>query len=200
MFARSATSAAFAQERLFNEALNTNCTHVLLMDSDVSPPNDCLEKMVAADKHIVAAPVWHYDGCTQNIHVGVHTTRNLEDRIYKIPEQGGLERIYLASFSCMLVQRKVLEEFRLSQTLFCHNDTVHEEFANSDNIFYKKADKLGFEAYVDWSLTGASHHKIVDISNNVIEDYVKHRGGNNVKAKSEKEAEESKGRAEEACK
>lgn len=175
LFAKSSASAAFGQNLIFDTFYKNSYEYLMIIDSDVSPVNGVISKLIEADKDIVTAPVWMYDPFTNDIHLNVHLTLNKSDRVYTLGK--GLQRIYYSSFSCILIKRKVIEEFVTRGEPFVFSNTVKSEGDKlfSDNIFFDKARSFGFKAFVNWDVKGTVHHRSVDLSSAVLEQYMRKR-------------------------
>jgi len=171
VFSESNVSARNAQDRLFKGIAyhDNNFDYALFLDGDVCVPEDTLDRLIARGKDIMVAPVWHYDHINHDIHLGVHYTASFE-RIYAPRE--GIERIFGASFSCVLVSKKVLNAFRLMDESAVKWSPLlpleHNRDAN-DNIFFRKCFRLGFETWVDWDIKTASHFRRVELCTTTVE-------------------------------
>lgn len=175
LMSKSPLSARIAQEELFRRVATDacKCDYAFFLDTDIVPERDAIVKMVAHNKDIITAPVWHYDENTKDIHIGVHY--DFEYKRHHLLKTG-VEQIKAASFSATLVSRKVLDTFmnakespvRWSPLL----DEEHKETApHNDNIFYLKAYRLGLEAWIDWDIK-IEHNRRVTLSSEVINNLV----------------------------
>ncbi len=168
------SSASIAQEYLFNSLTKTDADYHLLIDSDVCPPEDSLDKLLNCKEDIITAPVWHYDPNTKDIHLNVHyeTKENLElIRVYK-EKESGIEPIISASFACLLLSRRTLQVFRerKESPVRC-SSLIEEKYRNcpdTDNIFFRKCLKLGLQPYVCWDVKNTVHHRYVDLCTKVV--------------------------------
>jgi len=172
VFQPSPYSAAYGQEKLFKYANEKKADYLLIVDADVCPPDGCLQKMIDADKDIVVAPAWFYDHKNDDIHLNISYTGSIkvQERVYQNKLQG-LEEIKAASFAVMLVKKRVIDKFVKSKELFTEwSSMLPKEYkkAFSDNIFFAKARKFGFKAYVLWEATGAIHYRMVKLCNKTL--------------------------------
>lgn len=166
-------SAAGAQEAIFNRALDNNVDYLLMVDNDVIPPVDVLERMLARKKDILVIPVWHFDQLDKTIHLNISTNFEvpaaLAFRIYA--ERQGLERISTSSFACILISKEVMHRFRKeNETFVTWTTMLDKELLGkpSDNLFFEKARKFGFDAFVDWDIRGSIHARQIDLSTEVL--------------------------------
>jgi len=167
------TSAAVGQERILQKLQHLDYDYVLMVDSDVAPPADALLKLLAVQRDIVVAPVWHFDINTEDIHLNIHYTQELdpENRIYKVKDSG-VEKICSSSFAVMLLSREVFKRFREageSYTTYTPFLPPYFEGRESDNIFFGKAYLLGLDAYVCWDVHDTVHCRAANLSTRIIE-------------------------------
>jgi len=166
-------SAASGQEQLFRKAIENESDYLFIVDADVCPPKDCLEKMIARDKDIIIAPVWHYDMTQNDIHLGVNKDPELRKRLYKNGE--GIEQIIGGGFGAMLVRKNVLDEFvKRNETFVTHSAMLsngQSEFL-SDNVFFSKAAIMGFKTWCDWDCSPVSHYRYVELCNATVDNLI----------------------------
>ena len=160
-------------------------THLLLVDSDVVPEQDTLQKLLSRDKPIVIAPVWFADD--DAVFYGAYhkwSSSKEEEQNEKrmVPCTKGLERIVSGGFGCMLVCKDVANTFTKSQESFVQWSPLlpkHMKERASDNIFWAKCTNLGIEAYIDWSIE-TTHYRVVGLSNNLVNNLRKAKGPKDV--------------------
>jgi hypothetical protein len=164
-------SAESGQEKIFNAALLNNSDYLFIVDADVAPPRGCIEKMISHNKDIVIAPIWTFDGSSQDIHLGISTEPSLKKRIYK--RAAGLQRIYGGCFGAMLVSKNVLNKFKDS-TFFKWDNTLSDEYKElpSDNIFFLKCLKRNIEIYADWNIEPVSHFRHVNLCQETMNNFI----------------------------
>ena len=162
-------SAQIPQEAVFQEALNLGADYLLMVDSDVTPPIDALDKLLSRNKDLISAPIWHYDVRLEDIHLNV--TKKLGQHLFD-SDKTGLEKIASSSFGCLLVSRKFLKAIGDSGESFVYwSNMIGDELktASSDVVLFKKAEKLGFELFVDWDVKGCEHYTKVHLSDRVLQ-------------------------------
>lgn len=178
-------SAAGAQEAIFKSALEKGVDYLLMIDNDVIPPIDALERMLVHKKDVLVIPVWHFEDSTGDIHLNIiQNFEEIDTRAHRMYFEGhGLERVSTSSFACILISKKVLQRFNVeNESLVTWTPLLGKECLDkpSDNIFFRKALKFGFESYVDWDIKGAIHARQIDLSTKVLERfsarYFGHRG------------------------
>lgn len=166
-------NAVPAQEGVFWRAHEMGADYLLIIDSDVIPIPEVLDKLLECKKDIVVAPVWHYNAV--NGQIFVDATKMLDKRVLDIKESG-VEEIISASFGCVLISKKVIDTFFDSKQMFVYwSDFLPTEAypCSSDIIFFLKAKKLGFQAYVCWDAQGSEHYTRIHLSNRVLNQFLK---------------------------
>jgi len=178
VFAQSNASASYSQNLLFKKAVEGTWDYLLMLDSDICPPVDAVERMIAADKDMVKAPVWHFCPHLREIHIDITKVGDKSRRTMCDAPTQGLERILTTSFSCLLIKRFVLEGFVAMGEDFTTWSPMLPENRNglqSDVIFFAKAKELGHELWVDWSIKDTIHYKHVELSNHSLDKYFVNR-------------------------
>jgi hypothetical protein len=166
-----------ATENLFSTLANHPANLLHVVDSDVIPPDDALEKLVENDLDICAGPVFMYDSATNDIHLNVcrKPTRERE----RSPGEG-IEKCYGASFACVLIKKRVLQAFIMAGEKFTEPSEMTADLPDPtpppDAIFYHKAYKLGFPTFMDWRIGVASHNKYARINGPLVMNTVKAYG------------------------
>lgn len=153
-------SAATGQRKLFDTAKEKGVDYLFIVDADVCPPSECIEKMLAAGKDVVIAPIWHYDGYGNDIHLGVNPLSDLRKRAYKMGT--GLERVSGGGFGAVLINKTAFNCF-----------PEGEPTMPSDYAFYSNCRKSGVEVWVDWSICPTSHYRLVELCADTINNLVK---------------------------
>lgn len=165
-------SASIAQEQVFQEAEKKNVDYLLMIDSDVMPPMDAIDKLLSCNKDMIVAPIWHYSAYHGILHLNV--TRKLGDHLFHSKESG-IEEMEAASFGCFLISKRVLKEFVGRREMFVTWSSLlpRELFgSSSDTVLFKKAEKMGFKLYVCWDVKGCEHFTKVHLSNRVLGNFI----------------------------
>lgn len=164
-------SAPVSQEAIFKEAMDLEADYLLMVDSDVTPPINVLDKMLTLNKDAVSAPVWHFNPMNGIIHLDA--CRKLGDYIYSYGT--GLEEIHSTSFSCLLLSGAVLKEFKKrNEDFVIWSDLIGKEFkeSSSDVILFQKLKTMGFKLFVDWDARGSEHFCTIHLSDRVFRNFL----------------------------
>ena len=127
----------YMRREMIKETLkNKEVTHILQIDTDVIPPNDFLERLIAHDKDIVSGVYHGLRGEPCSVKDG------------KVYQGEGLEEVDTFSMGLSLMSRKVLEEIEYPEP----NPTSK---IDGDSEFCKLAREKGYTIYQDFSLRGS---------------------------------------------
>ena len=164
-------SAVIPQEAVYQEAIKLEADYLLIVDSDVTPPIDALDKLLECEKDIVTAPIWHYDVRLGDIHLNV----TKEFGIREIDSNKiGLETMRSSSFGCLLMSKKVLDKFKENKETFVTWSPLIEESLktmSSDVIMFRKIERFGFQLYVNWDVRGCEHYTKIHLSDRVLSQF-----------------------------
>jgi len=154
-----------AQAGLFSEIYNGGLKfdYTLFLDTDIAPVVNVIDLLMATEKDVVTAPIWCFDDAHKDIHLNVHYTfeNTQQDRVYT-PKETGVEHIESASFSCLLVARKVFETFyNAKEDPILWSPILDPKWKEHENdiIFFKKLKHFGIDAYVCWDAAGGIHNR-----------------------------------------
>jgi len=141
--------------------LKTDCDYILFIDSDIVPPENTLEKLLAENVDIIAplCPILRADE-QGKMAPTIVAGRYAEDGInYKTYFGTGVEEVDFLTGGMQLIKRKVMERLEVPY-YFTYNKgiIVHSE----DVIFSKQCQELGYKLYTDFSLF-CSHYKELDV-------------------------------------
>ena len=132
----------YMRRKLIERALETDCSHVLFVDTDVVPPKDFIKKLLAHNKDIVSG--------AYHLFTGTPCSRK-NGEFY----QGeGLEEVDMCSIGASLIKREVLEKIEYPEP--------DDHTMDADYEFCKKAKKQGFKVYQDFDLN-CLHIQIVPV-------------------------------------
>lgn len=146
-----------ARNKIVDEFLKSDCTHLFFIDSDTIPPEDALYKMLELNKDIVSAltPMIRMSPTTHDYFrewncVGMDG-KHLQPDTGVVPILG-------AGASCFLIKRKV---FDMPKPYFRNtyaDDSGRDVFIGEDIYFMTKAHQNGYKAYADTSII-CNHNK-----------------------------------------
>ena len=129
------------RQQLVSEALETNCTHIMWIDSDMQFSVDTLNILLAADKDIVA---------------GNYSTRVPPHRPVAFRGKGN-EQVWAVGSGMMLVKREVYE--KLSSPFYkIEFLDEYSSLVGEDVYFCTKANEAGYEVYVSHELSDKIAH------------------------------------------
>lgn len=128
---------------LVNEALKTNPSHILWLDSDIHFPHNVFERLVAHDKDIVAA---NYSTRYAPYRSVAFTDPNDTDK--RFDKKTGLHKIWGVGMGCMLTKASVYSE--LPKPWFSHEyNKGTDTFGGEDIYFCNQAMHHGIDVWLD---------------------------------------------------
>lgn len=166
-------AASDGQEKLFQLFARSDYDYLLVVDGDVVPELNAVEKLVKHNKPITIAPVWYYDDDSNTIAYGAYhkwAKNKTEEKKEKqcTPKTKGLDKIVSGGFGCMLVHKSVIDAFQGDSFVkWSKSLPEHMKERPSDNIFWAKCTTYGVDAYIDWSIK-TTHYRTVGLSNNFV--------------------------------
>ena len=143
---------ASQRQQLATEALSTECTHILWLDSDMRFPNITLEALLSHDKDIVA--------CNYSTRVEPHMPvafASKHDMGERLSADVGLNKVAAVGMGCMLVKRNVFESMTLPYFGVEWNQD-YTSLIGEDLYFANKADKAGYDIWIDSDLSNRIAH------------------------------------------
>ena len=137
------SEVAMQRQQLVIEALETNPTHILWLDSDMKFPADILTRLLTHGKDIVAC---NYSTRVEPLYPVAFTSEgDLEDRLYN---KTGISNVFAVGLGCMLVNTNVFKE--IESPYFCVE--WNEDYTNlvgEDIYFCKKLKDKGYDILID---------------------------------------------------
>jgi hypothetical protein len=137
--------SVIAQSRidLAKEALDSECTHILWLDSDIHFPANIFTKLYAHNKDIVAAT--YSTRYKPNVSVAFLDPDNINIRLN---EKKGLHKVWAVGMGCMLTTSNVYKE--LPKPWFSHYYNKNlDNFGGEDIYFCNQAMHHGIDVFVD---------------------------------------------------
>lgn len=147
----------------------TDCTHVLMLDSDVVPPPHVLS-MAQHDKPITFGLYQIFNGHDIVPLAAVQGYDDAGAKTHPKPiklsgSQEQLEQVDFVGGGCLMIRRDVLERFRDEKILpfmFRHDPVTGDMAMGEDYDFCEKARDLGFTIHIDRNVV-CDHHKSVSL-------------------------------------
>jgi len=140
-------SGAFNRNLIINEALGTECSHILFVDDDMGFPNHALTQLLAADKDIVSGlflkRTYPHPPVIFNFEDGKYVRRLLRDN------EKGLLEVDATGFGFTLVRTRV---FNLLERPYIRLGEFRPDRRSEDIGFCKRARAAGFRIYCDLDL------------------------------------------------
>jgi len=140
------------RQQLVSEALETNCTHIMWIDSDMKFPVDTLNILLEADKDIVAGN--YSTRVPPHRPVAFRSKNNLDERVFT---GTGLEKVWAVGSGMMLVKREVYEKLSSPFYKIEYSDD-YSSLVGEDVYFCTKANEAGYEVYVSHKLSDRIAH------------------------------------------
>ena len=144
---RSKIRLTNAQNLMRTKFLESDCTHLFILEQDLIPPVDIIEQLLESDKDVISG--WYY--ITETPRPCLSREWTLVDmKFFPTPPllidmaKEKLMKCFLGSFGVSLIKRKVIEDI----TFKCYVGFVH----HADTWFYFDCERKGFEVYVDTDL------------------------------------------------
>jgi hypothetical protein len=152
-----------ATEKLFSDVARAEWDFMHILDSDVCPDDNTTNVLVSNDLDICASPVFMYDPGTNDVHLNMVRALGTNEREYAPGK--GIEKMFASSFASVVIKKRVFDAFMMAGEKFCSTSPLIEDFPNHetfapDTVFYCKAARLGFEAFMDWTVPFGTHHKL----------------------------------------
>jgi hypothetical protein len=128
---------------LANEALDSGCTHILWLDSDIHFSSNIFDKLILHNKDIVAAT--YSTRYSPNVSVAFVDPDNIDLRLNATT---GLHKVWAVGMGCMLTSASVYDE--LPKPWFAHEYNKNlDNFSGEDIYFCNQAMHHGIDVYVD---------------------------------------------------
>jgi hypothetical protein len=146
------SEVAMQRQQLVDEALETDCTHILWLDSDMNFPVNVLHGLLSHNLDIVA--------CNYSTRVAPHrpvafkTSSDLDIRVF---DGTGLEEIYAVGMGCMLVKRSVYETISRPYYSVNWNDD-YTSLVGEDIYFCNKIKEHGYKIFLEHDLSKKIAH------------------------------------------
>lgn len=141
-----------ARNVIVNDFLHTDYTHLMMIDDDIVPPVDALERLLFHNKAIVAAACPLIGPDKDGKLVTTMNAYNLNtNEEYIIVKSTGLQKVDAVGTGCIMIERKVLEEMKVPPFTTEYNGEGIK-YRGEDLNFCYQAKLIGIETYVDFKL------------------------------------------------
>jgi len=137
--------------------LATDCTHLLMIDDDIVPPVETLERLLFHDKEIVGA-VCPVIGPDKNNKLVVTYNAYMTDEHGKMvqhvwPNSSELEEVTILGTGCIMIKREVLKNMKtIAPFLTQYNKQTGIKETGEDVAFCRLANDLYIDIYADFRL------------------------------------------------
>ena len=146
------SEVAMQRQQLVDQVLETSCTHVMWIDSDMKFPVDTLNILLSHKKDIVAG---NYSTRVPPYRPVAFTNENdLDSRAYT---GTGLQQVFAVGSGMMLVKREVYENISRPHYMIEYSED-YTSLVGEDIYFCKTANKYGYKVFVDHDLSDRIAH------------------------------------------
>lgn len=150
-----------ARNKIVETFMESDCTHLFMVDADTIPPVDTIDRLLALDTDIATGitPIVNKDGITSNVftHMGSKGEVLPMDEVVKKKEPFEITAVGMA---CALIKREVFE--KLEKPYFTSLWFQNGEFCEGDVHFCGKVIDAGFRIVADPTLV-CNHVKQVTV-------------------------------------
>jgi len=162
-----------ARNLIIEAFLQSECSHLLMLDTQTVPGAYYLDVMLAHNVNMVAAiaQAVQPDGAGQ-MHL-IPIAHRLKDDMAQPFWGKGLQECYWTTCACTLVKREVIKSLELPAFSFGY-DNYGQRVISEDYNFCGKVREAGFKIHVDFDLL-CTHFKILDmrLTNRMLLDIAK---------------------------
>lgn len=139
------------REAMTKTAMQSGCSHILFIDSDMIFPANTLERLLDANKPFVAA------NCTTRAEPVETVAHTLDGKRLQSWGKSGLVKVQHVGLAVALIAREVLEPLR--QPLFLMDWIPPlQAYCGEDVYFCQKVRQAGFDLWVDHDLSKEIFH------------------------------------------
>lgn len=150
-----------ARNTCIKEFLEDYWDYLFFIDSDIVPPVETLEKLVAADKDVIGAVCFSWKPDDNGIMFPYPVTvKYAKDGNYERYYGQGIEEVDATGGACLMIKREVLEKVdRPCEVMYHANGTAS---LDGDFRMCQKFQEAGFKIFIDFSLV-CSHYKTINL-------------------------------------
>lgn len=135
--------------------LQSDCTHIFFIDSDVVPPLDALEKLLLAEKPVITGiyPSTWYDNEKKEMSRRNNVFSELKENGELVEAKGkGVVCVHSAGAGCLLIQRDVIEQDIDSPVFKFEYNSVGMMIVGEDVYFCNKMREAGVYLYAHFDV------------------------------------------------
>ncbi len=135
---------ADSQEALRLEAIRGGYDYMLMLESDIFPPLDIIERLLMHQKQVVGATYFIGEGSQSHLMIQdieqrgnlVRETINIDGGFDFVRMNGKLQKVYNIGFGCLMLHKSVFEKinFHCQRGIGAHSDTFFYVDLNSAKI------------------------------------------------------------------
>ena len=132
--------------------LTTDCTHLMMIDDDIVPPADALERLLFHNKDIIGAvcPIIGPIEGQLKVSYNAYKLKNGHLEQHGWPKSSSLTLVDVIGTGCILIKREVLENIQAPFLTEYNKEGIKQ--TGEDVSFCKKAGNLQCEIYADFKL------------------------------------------------
>ena len=146
------SEVAMQRQQLVDQALETDCTHIMWIDADMQFPVDTLNILLAANKDIIAGN--YSTRVPPHRPVAFKSKTDLDSRVFT---GKGIEKVWAVGSGMMLVKREVYENISRPHYKIEYNEG-YTELVGEDIYFCSLAQDNGYEVNVSHDLSDRIAH------------------------------------------
>ena len=139
-----------ARNTIVKDFLETDCTHILWIDSDIIPPIQTLDRLIQADKDAIGAACFSMKNDHGEYFPYPVTLRYNEEEKYQVYYGSGIEEVDAVGGACVLVKRELYEALERPYEYHYHRDGTLALTCDFD--IWQKAQAKGFKLFVDFDI------------------------------------------------
>jgi len=145
---------------IVQEFLETEATHLIMMDED-NPPKDCnLFELITEDKDLISLPT----PILAKNNVVKYNVYNKKNKQYRALKSGhGWQMVDRVGAGCIIMRREVLEHMKTPFSSILDKETGCKT-TGSDLAFSDRCRDEGYGIWVNWDYK-CSHYKTFDLLN-----------------------------------
>jgi len=146
------SEVAMQRQQLVDQALETDCTHLMWIDADMQFPTDTLNILLAADKDIIAGN--YSTRVPPHRPVAFKSKNDLDSRVFK---GTGIEPVWAVGSGMMLVNREVYDNITRPHYKIEYNED-YTSLVGEDIYFCNLANENGYEVHISHDLSDRIAH------------------------------------------